>query len=64
MPLKNNLESTAECMWSFVLDFQNGNLSDTQLNMEDSVAIHSIIEAAKSIAEEEVELHRILNNAD
>jgi hypothetical protein len=32
--------------------------------MQDSVAIHSIIEAAKSIAEEEVELHKILNNAD
>lgn len=64
MPLKKNFEAIAECMWSFVLDFQNGNLSEYQLNMEDSVAIHSIIEAAKSIAEEEVELHRILNKSD
>lgn len=64
MPLRNNLEDTGKHIWNFVFDFQNGNLADYQINMQDAVAIHSIVEAAETIVEEKVEIYKLLNNTE
>ena len=64
MHIKNNIIQTATNLWNFVNDFEVGNIAELQLDVDEANAIHSIIEASKSIVNNSIDLYKLLNNTD
>ena len=64
MHIKINITQTATNLWNFVNDFEVGNIAELQLDVDEANAIHSIIEASKSIVNNSIDLYKLLNNTD
>ena len=63
--MAERLKDYTELATSFnnlIIDLQVGILHEQDLNYENQVAIHEIIEASNFIVDSKVELYRILNN--
>ena len=57
-------EQTSINIWDFVIDFQVGNLSERQLDIQDAKHINDIIEASEVVINNKADIYKLLNNVE